>query len=406
MAVKAKHIIMRIFAILFFMASVLSICCVAKANDEAIVYGDDAEINVGEEATIPVKIDNNNGIMGFKITLEYDPDIIEVINVVSGSLTSSGIFDSNAGMKKGIVDVIWSNTKDISESGELCKIRVKAIKEFDESEIKITYSKEDTFNEKWEDVSLKCNNINVTYVGDNNSKQEATNSDSVGSNNISEKDSAEKDNNQSDDSPVVTDSQFINAIDETLYELGYENIDSVEDTGRFIQTVNKKIEEKTGEIDYYSDKSSDDIEIIKSDYKEKTKNELEKKIKENIEPSKIEDAIDAALKEVGKTSINDISEEDEKNQFIVAFQNELSEVYPDVNNLKDIFDNDEITEIAREIYEKDEAGNNDNIQSEESNQRIFLISIVLIVIIIAGVSCGIIIKKRNGRKEIFDEKKD
>lgn len=113
------------------------------------------------QCLIPLYITENKGIMGFRISLEYDSSILQIDSVSKGLVTEAGSFnygkDSEAA---GKIDVIWYSTEDVTIDGTILYIGVTVIDEnADNIEIKVSYSVADTFNEAWEDVAFNCDNI-------------------------------------------------------------------------------------------------------------------------------------------------------------------------------------------------------------------------------------------------------
>ena len=67
----------------------------AFAAGNAVVFSDEINTTLKEEFVVPVKIKNNSGLMGFKITVKYPDSQITLKNVSSGSLTGSGLFNTS-----------------------------------------------------------------------------------------------------------------------------------------------------------------------------------------------------------------------------------------------------------------------------------------------------------------------
>ena len=62
-----------------------SIACIsAFAENVAEIYSESFAVNSGENVTIPVYIKNNPGIMGYKITVEYDENVFVPLSVSRG----------------------------------------------------------------------------------------------------------------------------------------------------------------------------------------------------------------------------------------------------------------------------------------------------------------------------------
>lgn len=153
-----------IIAMLLMFSLVVSV----SAGNNPRVYADNVKCDVGEVITIPVYIENNAGIMGFRITVDYSSEAFENPSVVKGSVTKNGSFnDSITGATKETFDVLWSNTENIKADGTLfaVELKVKDTAATDKYSVGISYEQADTFNEKWQDVKLDCSDVEV-IVGD------------------------------------------------------------------------------------------------------------------------------------------------------------------------------------------------------------------------------------------------
>ena len=117
--------------------------------------------NEADTIDIPVKIKNNHGMMGFKIALEYDRDIIVPVSLSrAGGILSEGSFDYNIRQESELISVIWNNSNDVSTDGVMFIITCRIISdEFSDSQITVSYSEEDTFNSEWDNVLLQCEDI-------------------------------------------------------------------------------------------------------------------------------------------------------------------------------------------------------------------------------------------------------
>ena len=129
-------------------------------SENPIIYSDITACDIGE-TTIPVYIKNNCGIMGYKLVVNYDSEIVEPLDV-GCSGTMNGSFDSNIGMKTGTFSIVWNNTENNNENGLLFNLLLN-IKSTDETVITISYSEDDTFNESWDPVELSFKNILLNH---------------------------------------------------------------------------------------------------------------------------------------------------------------------------------------------------------------------------------------------------
>lgn len=152
-----------------FLALILMVCgskTQAKEKEQYTVYADPIVLSDQQPSKMMVCIRGNRGIMGFRIRVKYDEDIVQISKVSRGSILDHGNFQENLGLKNGQFDILWSGTEDMKKSGTLFTLSVQLKKnKFNKSTIELSYSQEDTFNENWEDVSLLCKNIELCGTG-------------------------------------------------------------------------------------------------------------------------------------------------------------------------------------------------------------------------------------------------
>lgn len=158
--------------------SIFFICCFAFAcmvpsfaAGVFDVYSDSIETLPGETIYVPIKISGNKGIMGFRITVKYDNRAFDCPIVERGTVTSTGNFnDSITNKTNGALDVVWSDTENVSDDGVLfyVKLNVKESTVSGTYNIQLSYNQSDTFNEKWEDVKLNCGTITINIPSSDN----------------------------------------------------------------------------------------------------------------------------------------------------------------------------------------------------------------------------------------------
>ena len=143
---------------------------VSAATDNR-VFADPITQDANESTvTIPVKIDGNTGFMGFAIQVNYDASVFTPVSVQKGAMLV-GMFDNSLGYSEaGAFRVVYSGSGECTQNGELFTLSfsVKASVEDGQSQkntIGLTYSKQDTFNEQWQDVTLNCEDIQITLKG-------------------------------------------------------------------------------------------------------------------------------------------------------------------------------------------------------------------------------------------------
>lgn len=133
----------------------------------AWVLADQTQAAVGDTVIIPIRIFNNQGLMGFGITLNYDPNVLMPLTITRGTATVTGMFDSTLGAgNSGNIKVIWNNSENMSINGILMEVTfsVKIGALIGESALNLSFSQEDTFNEDWDDVFLNCQSTTITIT--------------------------------------------------------------------------------------------------------------------------------------------------------------------------------------------------------------------------------------------------
>lgn len=146
---------------------------VSTPDGIAYVFANDFEALRGEAISVPIKISNNPGVMGYRLTFAYDDSAVTPVSAVSGE-GFSGNFDNSIGIKSNIFDVVWSNSSDNTTNGNIIVLtfKIKETASLGKSTVAISYTQEDTFNEEWNDVKLGCSDfiIDIKSVKIDNEK--------------------------------------------------------------------------------------------------------------------------------------------------------------------------------------------------------------------------------------------
>lgn len=154
-----KKILSLIMAVIM---AVSSLCVFSYAADVAKISGENVNAITGQQIKIPVTITDNTGIMGFKLTVEYDKEYLRPVSVEKGSVTSTGNFnDSIETSKTNQFDIFWNGSENVSGYGTVAYLNFEALKGTDNTVIKLSYSQDDTFDEKWNDVILDLSLIHI-----------------------------------------------------------------------------------------------------------------------------------------------------------------------------------------------------------------------------------------------------
>lgn len=143
--------------------------CTVKVNPSATseiaeVFADDVMAKYNDEITIPIYIENNHGVMGYRLDFTYDTNLLQPLSTSCGTdFSNGGQFNDSIGVKDGEFKVLWNNVDEKFANGILLNLKFKVLTdEKVDTAITMTYSQPDTFNEKYEDVVFNCKDINVS----------------------------------------------------------------------------------------------------------------------------------------------------------------------------------------------------------------------------------------------------
>ena len=149
----------RLIVFLVLIISVLTGNMSAYAKGDASVYADAPVNSVDNSVIVPISIDNNPGLMGFKFHFELSEGL-EVNSVSKGSVSKNGMLTDNVGVNKASLDVLWNSSEETKENGTLFYIGLIS-DDFSKESISISYSPNDTFNEQFENVDIECREIKL-----------------------------------------------------------------------------------------------------------------------------------------------------------------------------------------------------------------------------------------------------
>lgn len=382
----------RLIAVMMsFAVMVVSVCSftIAYADDSYVVKADDIYAKQGETVTVPLKLSGNKGLMGFKISIKYPDNQLVLTDVSSGSLTADGLFNTTVTSYeavKGSFDVLWSSNTEIKEDGTLAILTfsIKPTADNGEYNISVTFSQEDTFNEKFEDVKLNCKPIKVIVSNEETSKvaEETTAA-------------AKKDNKEK-----VSNDYLVASVEQIVQSFGTSDIDNLteEQQKAAMEYVNNRI------VSYGDGKKYSDFNELKADYIEAVRIEAVRKLIESADPQAIVNASDEVLSEYGVSSFSELPDDKKQEAVDKAFQ-KLAESGADEEGFKhiDSYDDaaaalDDAVKNARGEKDKTVTPSETEKPSNEKIEAIAIIAVIVALIFILIVSV-ILIKKRRQKNE-------
>lgn len=374
----------KVISVLLFTFMILNYNICSLAAEPVLVQADDVSLVQNQEISIPVKIENNSGIMGFKITVEYPVDKIAIKSVSRGDITSQGNFNTNFGINDGRFDVLWNNVEEINDNGTLFLIAVESASASNfNTEIKLSYSQPDTFNEKYEDVVFDCRNIAASFSVNENQNESETASPTV--------------NDENQETVAYDNNHILTAVKECLEEYGYASLSEINSSDNqqyFLDAVNQKFSE-------FSDgkyAAIDSFENLVSLYNSAYEGVFITDITTGISSENIQQAIKDALKVVGADSISELKE-DEKEKFVEELEMNLKNYNGKVPSISEDIDVDKALDIAQKLDDATKPVQAQQNSEASDNANDSWIIVIVSVLCVAGiVAIIIVILKKRRRK--------
>ncbi len=152
----------KISASVIALIMAVSVLLTAFASMPNRIYADAVSVEAGETITIPVKIENNEGFMGFAVFVTYDKDVFKPVSTSKGSIISGLFNDSISTSKTNSFKVVCSETSNVTANGVLFNLKFDVLNGVSgKQKIELSYSQQDTFDENWKDVSFSCEDIDI-----------------------------------------------------------------------------------------------------------------------------------------------------------------------------------------------------------------------------------------------------
>ena len=370
------------------------------AENTYTVSSDNVHTKQGESFTIPIRLENNKGIMGFKITVQYPNEKLTLTNISSGSVTNGGLFNTTVmsyAAVNGSFDVVWSDTQDFTDDGTLFMLSFSVSEIADDCvcKIKLTYSQDDTFNESWQDVKLNCKAVSVRIGEPEETLPPETTEQTT------EKNDDEK-------KVKVSDDYLISSVKSVLASFGVADINNVKEEQKTIvlEFVNNKLKSYDENVITFST-----FEELKSAYNTAVKNQAEKLVNDSVDSNVVIEKADEVLNEFGAESFKDVPK-DQKDDAVDKMLNSLSENNAEVHGFNDVTSSDDAAEVLDSIVEnaieQENSGipvqQEDNTDTEDEGTLKIIIFVIIAVIVVVAVAVMLMINKK--KRGVHNEKAD
>ncbi len=348
----------------------------ANAAQTAVVYGEAVATKPNSIFFVPVSIKNNPGIMGFKVTVNYDPEILSLPAVSRGTVTETGTLNDSIGVSEnGTADIVWTNDTEIAKDGTLFVISFNVdATEATNTEINLSFSQPDTFNEAYEDVVFDCKTISVSFSED----EEASN---VYQGEIKEPDYRD----------------VIIAFDSAIKDMPFDSIKDIDRDfdAEILESVNNTLSIMTGTQNYFSS-----VDEIIGAYKAAVATDFVNTSCEAVDPEEIDNAIANALQSAGAASIDELQAE-KKAEFVAAVEQALGEQAIDAEIISDSLTEDEAVDAIRALQATNEVNKSNGIPvvppTQETGNKLTAIIIAAsaaVVVILAAIAVIIRLKQK------------
>lgn len=151
---------LSVFLSLLFVTFLMLPCFASDAENR--IYSEVITVENENKITIPVKIENNTGFMGFMIYVDYDDELLEPVSAVKGESLNGMFNDSIETSNDNSFRIVYSGSENMTGDMTLFELEFNVLDHEDNStSIGLTYSQADTFDENWNDVVFACEDIDV-----------------------------------------------------------------------------------------------------------------------------------------------------------------------------------------------------------------------------------------------------
>ncbi len=130
-------------------------------SDSIVIYTDDVVVNSfgDKQLIVPLYIKHNSGLLGYKLTFDYDPTVLEAVSAKSSS-AFTGSFSTNIGKSEGEFTCLWFGNDDVLANGEFITLTFNVVSDKESSgEINISYNEKDIISESKDGVKIQIPTI-------------------------------------------------------------------------------------------------------------------------------------------------------------------------------------------------------------------------------------------------------
>lgn len=353
---------------LVLVAAIVVFSVTLFAGQAAVVYGGSVSVSPGKAVRIPIRIKENPGVMGFRITVQYDPEFLEKPTVTGAGITEKGLLnDSISTSEPGSFDVVWCADADAKGDTDLFILGFTVAKDAaDETTVAFSYSSDDTFNERWEPVELSLTPILLT-VGD---------------------DPADNTTHTAGAGHSLTDRVLVDAVRVTMDEYDIPDFGSVGEAEQ--EKVLERVNDLLWQMEVSDREQPKDFSQLHDQYTEAQKNVFLEDVENSVDRQEIDKALQTALEKNGYTTIEDIPPE--------QMHEVLEDVYSAVRdaNPELVLDVPDLSDEKAVALVNDMANLTEEDLPEHSVNWLLPVVLILLIAVAAAVTIVIIKRKKRG----------
>ena len=97
---------------------------VAYARSQPTVYLHAPSVITSELSEVSVRIKDNSGLMGIKLSVEYPAAQVDVRSIAKGEVLNVGDFATDFGEQIGHFQVLWHHTNAVKTNGVLFTFQI------------------------------------------------------------------------------------------------------------------------------------------------------------------------------------------------------------------------------------------------------------------------------------------
>lgn len=370
---KTKRLLQTIVLVL---VAVFLFASSAVAVDKALVYADKISTKPNSIFFVPVNIKGNPGLMGFKLTVSYDKEVLTLPVVTRGTITQGGMLNDSIGVsEEGTFDIVWTNDSAVTNDGTLLVLSFNVDDtDVKNTTLKLSYSQDDTFGESYNDVVFDCKEVEISFTDE------------------------EVSNTYTGDKKEPDYTDILVSVGAALKELNLGSVNEIDPDleDKLLESANNTLNLMTGKENHFAD-----VDSLVIGYKDAVAQDFINTSLDAVNPDVIKSAVSDALTQVNAESIEKIPE-DKKQNFVQAVENALKNQAADIDSVSDTLNVDEaisaIAELEGENAEQIAQGEKVPLKGPKNNTVIIIVAVSAgLIAIIAVAVIAVLHKKRKLR---------